>query len=147
MADTNHFLRRVPFFFHLFPGIHGSINQEKNYWIPKNVWLISKIRFTQLIKITGQMFSELQALKTEFITFSKNCTISYIISHPLENTLLYGSWDWLQHPSLVLKRDIARERKKFYISLKHLFPQHLIVTHICWLVGCNLIGWVSFRLN
>lgn len=67
MAYTNHFLLRVPFFFHLLI-FFISINQEKNYWIPKNVWLISKIRFAQLIKITAQTFSELRALKTEFMT-------------------------------------------------------------------------------
>lgn len=146
MAYTSHFLLSITFFFHLFPGIHGSINQEKNDWIPINVWLISKIRFTQLIKITGQTFSELWALKT-FMTFYKNCTISYIVAHPLENPLLCGSWDWLQYLSLVLKRDILRKRKSSVFLWNTLFSQHLIVTHICWLVGFNLIGWLSFHLN
>lgn len=138
MADTNHFLLRIPFFFHLFPGIHGSSNQEKNYWILNFFWLISKIRFTQLIEITGQTFSELRALKTEFMTFSKNCTyFLYCFSSFGESTSICQLGLAPTPFSCPQEGHSKRKKKVLWNTFSH---QHLIVTHICWLVGFNLIG-------
>lgn len=124
MADTNHFLLRIPFLFHLFPGIHGSINQEKNDWIPKTVWLISKIRFIQLIEITGQTFSELRALKTEFMTLSKN--FLYCFSSFGESTSIRQLGLARAPFSCPQERHSKRKKKVLYFS-ETPFPPNILL--------------------